>query len=83
MQYEGLDEARAVGQGVVYARAFEHGLVMVNPSTETVTLDVAPDARRLTLTGGTLAADGAASWDPLDAPLTLAPHTASILLHSR
>ena len=83
VQYEGLDEARAVGQGVVYARAFDRGLVMVNPSTETVTLDVAPDARRLTLTGGTLAAGGAASWEPLDAALMLPPHTAAVLLHSR
>jgi len=79
VQYESLDEARTVGQGVVYAREFERGRVLVNPGTETVTLDAVPRSRRLTLEGGTITEDGRVVWESIDAPLTLPPHTGAIV----
>ena len=80
VQYESVDEALEVGHGKVYARAFERGLALVNPTAEAVTVDMPSGARRLVLAGGTLAHAGRVDWKPVTSPLTLAPRTAEILL---
>ena len=81
VQYERLDDALEAGQGKVFARRFERGLVLVNPTDAPAqAIDLPPGSRRLVLSGGTLAHAGRVDWRPVSAPLTLAPHAAEILL---
>ena len=79
-QYESLDEALDAGEGRAYARKFERGLVLVNPTDAPVDgIAVPADARRLALAGGTLTDGGRAAWEAVDTPVSLPPHAAAIL----
>ncbi|MFB3892931.1 MAG: putative glycoside hydrolase [Phycisphaerae bacterium] len=80
-QYGGLDQALAAGQGLAYARRFERGLVLVNPSAAQVAVPLDGQMEQVILEGGTIEHGGCAFSRPVPGPLTLPPHSAAILIH--
>lgn len=79
-QYESLGQALAAGGGKLYARQFQRGLVLVNPTDAAVDgVSVPPGAKRLLLQGGSVHCDGRVGYEAVSETLTLPPHGAEIL----